>query len=107
MARVTAVRVCSTLLAAATTDLSRAIDPIRYLYPPTHRSVGQSMSGRIAVTGGELLTCLGPSQERYFIIVQICLNAGMNDYLGKPIKFDQLLQKLAHWSLTLSNTVLA
>jgi CheY-like chemotaxis protein len=31
-----------------------------------------------------------------------CLNAGMNDYVGKPIKLEELVEKLRKWSIELS-----
>ncbi|MES2377457.1 MAG: response regulator [Bacteroidota bacterium] len=30
---------------------------------------------------------------------QICLNAGMDDYIGKPIKLEELMDKLEKWSV--------
>ncbi len=27
-----------------------------------------------------------------------CLEAGMNDYLGKPVKLEEVMQKLQKWS---------
>jgi len=30
-----------------------------------------------------------------------CLNAGMNDYIGKPVKLEELVEKLRKWSLEL------
>jgi two-component system, sensor histidine kinase and response regulator len=26
-----------------------------------------------------------------------CLSAGMNDYLGKPVKLEEVIGKLSHW----------
>lgn len=30
---------------------------------------------------------------------ETCINAGMDDYLGKPVKFEQLMEKLVKWSV--------
>ena len=32
-----------------------------------------------------------------------CLQAGMNDYIGKPIKLEELVDKLRRWSLELTS----
>jgi CheY-like chemotaxis protein len=31
-----------------------------------------------------------------------CLNAGMNDYIGKPVKLEELVDKLRKWSKELA-----
>jgi len=31
-----------------------------------------------------------------------CLNAGMNDYIGKPVKLEELVDKLRKWSIELA-----
>ncbi|MFK7864348.1 MAG: response regulator [Pseudohongiellaceae bacterium] len=35
---------------------------------------------------------------------EACLNAGMNDFLAKPIEQQQLLKKLVHWSHTIESS---
>jgi two-component system sensor histidine kinase/response regulator len=30
-----------------------------------------------------------------------CLRAGMDDYLGKPVKLEEVIGKLRHWALNL------
>jgi two-component system sensor histidine kinase/response regulator len=36
---------------------------------------------------------------------QICLNAGMDDYIGKPIKLEELMDKLEKWSVSGSGSL--
>ncbi len=35
-----------------------------------------------------------------------CLNAGMNDYIGKPIKLEEVMQKLEKWSILIKRNAL-
>jgi CheY-like chemotaxis protein len=36
---------------------------------------------------------------------EICLQAGMNDFISKPIKLDELISKLIKWSLPMTGQI--
>lgn len=61
------------------------------------RVIRQSLDRQPVIIALTANTMQGDEQE--------CLNAGMNDYIGKPVKLEELVEKLQKWALEIRGRI--